>query len=63
MSFGRQKAKKILGTFPTQPPPGPCHRPTRGLTAPPPDPQLLFALRAFHAHIIWVPLMSTFFLY
>ena len=45
MSFGRQKNKKCSGTSPPEPPPGPCHRSARGLTAPPRPPAAFYAKR------------------
>ena len=62
--FWTSKSQKIIvDSPPLIPYQGPAIDLLGGLQHPP-DPQLLFALCAFHAHIIWAPLalpMSTFF--
>ena len=58
-----KKPKHFLGLLPLSPHLGPAMDSLGGLQNPQ-DLQLLFALRAFHAHIIWAPSalpMSTFF--
>ena len=58
-----KKPKNYCGLRPLIPYQGPAIDLLGGLQYPP-DPQLLFALCVFHAHIIWAPLalpLSTFF--